>query len=68
MKKTKTFQADGFGDSRSEYIWVKGRLLKIFKNENLSKMKLFFNSTLDPKLFSMIFIFFYYIFILFEYL
>jgi hypothetical protein len=35
----------------SEYIWVKDRLLKIFKNENFLKMKLFFDSIFDPKIF-----------------
>jgi hypothetical protein len=35
----------------SEYIWVKDRLLKIFKNEKFSKYKLFSDSIFDPKIF-----------------
>jgi hypothetical protein len=39
----------------SEYIWVKDRLPKIFKNEKLLKYKLFLDSILDPKYFKFIF-------------
>jgi hypothetical protein len=33
----------------SEYIWVKDRFVKIFKNEKLFKYKLFLVSIFDPK-------------------
>ena len=38
----------------SEYIWVKDRLPKIFKNEKILKMKLFWDSIFDPKYFKFI--------------
>ncbi len=38
----------------SEYIWVKDRLLKIFKNEKFFKYKLFLVFIFDPKIKSML--------------
>jgi len=38
----------------SEYIWVKDRIPKIFKNESVLKYKLFFDFIFDPKYFKFI--------------
>ena len=38
----------------SEYIWVKDRLLKIFKNEKFFKYKFFLVFIFDPKIKSML--------------
>ena len=38
----------------SEYIWVKDRLLKIFKNESVLKYKFFLVFIFDPKIKSML--------------
>jgi hypothetical protein len=35
----------------SEYIWVKDRLLKKFKNGSVLKYKIFFDFIFDPKKF-----------------